>query len=52
MSIQISHVTKHFGNFRALNDVSLDIASGELLALLGPFRDAHQQLRQRGLPLA
>ena len=36
MSIEIRHVTKHFGSFRALNDVSLDIASGELVALLGP----------------
>ncbi|MDO5625389.1 MAG: sulfate ABC transporter ATP-binding protein [Pseudomonadota bacterium] len=36
MSIQISHVTKQFGNFRALHDVSLDIESGELVALLGP----------------
>ena len=36
MSIEIRHVTKEFGNFRALNDVSLDIESGELVALLGP----------------
>ena len=36
MSNEICHVTKHFGNFRALHEVSLDIASGELLALLGP----------------
>ena len=36
MSIEIRHVTKHFGSFRALNDVSLDIDSGELVALLGP----------------
>jgi len=36
MSIEIRHVTKEFGNFRALNDVSLDIGSGELVALLGP----------------
>ena len=36
MSIEIRHVTKQFGSFRALNDVSLDIESGELVALLGP----------------
>lgn len=36
MSIEIRHVTKQFGNFQALNDVSLDIGSGELVALLGP----------------
>jgi len=36
MSIAIRNVSKDFGNFHALQDVSLDIASGELLALLGP----------------
>ena len=36
MSIEIRHVTKHFGHFRALHDVSIDIDSGELVALLGP----------------
>ena len=36
MSIEIHHVTKQFGHFRALDDISLDIDSGELLALLGP----------------
>jgi sulfate transport system ATP-binding protein len=36
MSIEVRNVTKHFGNFRALDDVTLDIPSGELVALLGP----------------
>jgi sulfate/thiosulfate transport system ATP-binding protein len=36
MSIEIRNVNKHFGTFQALRDVTLDIASGELLALLGP----------------
>ena len=36
MSIEIRNVNKQFGNFHALRDVSLDIDSGELLALLGP----------------
>ncbi|MDD2926679.1 sulfate ABC transporter ATP-binding protein [Rhodoferax sp.] len=36
MSIEIRHVSKDFGNFHALRDVSLDIESGELVALLGP----------------
>src|SRR6476620_454658 len=36
MSIEIKNVSKCFGDFHALRDVSLDIASGELLALLGP----------------
>ena len=36
MSIHIRNVTKHFGTFAALDDVSLDVADGSLLALLGP----------------
>ena len=36
MSIEIRNVSKQFGDFQALRDVSLDIQSGELIALLGP----------------
>ncbi len=36
MSIEIRNISKNFGNFKALGDVSLDIDSGELVALLGP----------------
>lgn len=36
MSIEIRDIEKRFGNFTALNKVSLDIANGELMALLGP----------------
>ncbi|MBT9507372.1 sulfate ABC transporter ATP-binding protein [Rhodoferax sp.] len=36
MSIEIRNVSKDFGTFHALRDVSLDINSGELVALLGP----------------
>jgi sulfate/thiosulfate transport system ATP-binding protein len=36
MSIQVDHVTKRFGNFTVLNDVSLHAQAGELIALLGP----------------
>jgi len=36
MSIEIRNVSKQFGSFQALRDVSLDIESGELIALLGP----------------
>ena len=36
MSIEIRNIHKQFGDFTALGDVSLDIESGELVALLGP----------------
>jgi sulfate/thiosulfate transport system ATP-binding protein len=36
MSIQAHHVTKRFGDFVALDDVSLEVESGALTALLGP----------------
>ena len=36
MSIEIRNISKNFASFKALNDVSLDIESGELVALLGP----------------
>src|ERR1700676_1641162 len=36
MSISVHHVSKRFGNFQALTDVSVEAESGSLLALLGP----------------
>lgn len=36
MSINVQNVSKKFGDFVALNNVSLDFPSGELVALLGP----------------
>ncbi|NMG27715.1 sulfate/molybdate ABC transporter ATP-binding protein [Aromatoleum evansii] len=36
MSIEIRNISKRFGNFVALDDLSLDIPTGELVALLGP----------------
>jgi sulfate transport system ATP-binding protein len=36
MSIEVRGVTRRFGNFVAVNDVSLKVESGELVALLGP----------------
>ena len=36
MKIEIQNLTKKFGDFTALDDVTLTVESGELLALLGP----------------
>lgn len=36
MSIKIQNISKTFGSFQALQDISIDIESGELIALLGP----------------
>ncbi len=36
MQISVRGVSKNFGAFRALNNVSLDIPQGQLVALLGP----------------
>jgi sulfate transport system ATP-binding protein len=36
MSIEVRSVSKRFGDFTALDDVSLDVPTGALVALLGP----------------
>ena len=36
MSIEVRNVSKRFGDFAAVDDVSLDVPSGSLTALLGP----------------
>ena len=36
MSVELRNISKHFGGFQAVADVSLHVSSGELLALLGP----------------
>ena len=36
MAIEVRNIHKRFGNFVALNDVSLNFPAGELTALLGP----------------
>ena len=33
--VRISHVTKYYGRFKALDDVSLDIRRGEVVAVIG-----------------
>src|ERR1700690_30415 len=36
MSIRVSHLSKRFGSFVAVDDVSLQVENGELVAFLGP----------------
>jgi len=36
MSIEVRNISKRFGDFQALDDVSIDVESGSLTALLGP----------------
>jgi sulfate/thiosulfate transport system ATP-binding protein len=36
VSIELTHISKSFGNYQALRDVGLSIRDGELVALLGP----------------
>ena len=36
MELQIDSITKHYGNYTALDDVNFDIPSGSVFGLLGP----------------
>ncbi len=36
MSIEIRNISKRFGHFVAIDNINLDIPTGELVALLGP----------------
>lgn len=36
MSIQVKNIEKHFGQYHALHNISLDFPEGQLVALLGP----------------
>ena len=36
MLLEVQHVTKHFGGFNALTDVSLHVRQGERFGLIGP----------------
>ncbi len=42
MSIEIANIKKSFGRTQVLNDISLDIPSGQMVALLGrPVPENH-----------
>src|SRR5688572_3112222 len=36
MGIEVKDISKKYGRFQALNDISFTVADGELVALLGP----------------
>ena len=36
MSIRIQHLTKNYGNQKAVNDISFDVNPGEIMGFLGP----------------
>ncbi|MBW4657851.1 MAG: sulfate/molybdate ABC transporter ATP-binding protein [Drouetiella hepatica Uher 2000/2452] len=36
MGISVEHVSKHFGDFKAVDQVSVEVKTGSLVALLGP----------------
>ena len=38
MLLKVQHVSKHFGGFNALTDVSLQVRQGERFGLIGPER--------------
>jgi len=42
MSIEIKNISKSFGSFSALNNISLKIENGELISLLGPSGSGKQ----------
>jgi ABC-2 type transport system ATP-binding protein len=35
-AIRVQHITKAYGNFQAVNDVTFDVQRGEIFAVLGP----------------
>ncbi len=36
MSIRLNHVSKSYGGFKAVDDLTLDVAAGQVVAFLGP----------------
>jgi len=41
--LSVRNLSRHFGAIKAVDDVSFDLAQGELLALIGPVPD-HRDL--------
>ena len=36
MYVKLDHINKHFGNFKASDDICIEVEKGQLVALLGP----------------
>jgi ABC-type sulfate/molybdate transport systems ATPase subunit len=51
MKIEVRNVTKAYGAFHALRDVSVEVPDGQLVALLGPSGSGknHPPAHHRGL---